>query len=82
MLGLKCLVMSLFSSDFPNVVFQLMFWAKNKFARFNMFNRYFFDEHGESELTAFIQSCKKKTKLAIVLDPPFGGLVTTVGRSK
>jgi len=61
---------------------QLMFWSKERFARFNMFNRFFFDEHGEDQLKEFIGSCKKKTKLAIVLDPPFGGLVTTVGRSK
>ena len=49
-----------------------MFWPKDVFARFNMFNHYFFDDHGENSLKKFIG---EKGKFLIVTDPPFGGRI-------
>ena len=62
---------------------QHMFWPQTKFSRFNMFNRYFFDKEGEAELRSFLKSCfDQKKKCALVLDPPFGGMVDCIAESK
>lgn len=50
-----------------------MFWSKTCFAKFNMFNHFFFENTGLESFSRFINDTHGK--IAILMDPPFGGLV-------
>ncbi|XP_014661983.1 PREDICTED: zinc finger CCHC domain-containing protein 4-like [Priapulus caudatus] len=52
------------------------FYPVNKFSRFNMFNRHFFNgEKGADNVDLILH----KQNLAIIIDPPFGGLAELLG---
>jgi len=51
-----------------------MFWPDSHHAKFNMFNHYFFESTGLEKFSEFIKSTGDG-KIAILMDPPFGGLV-------
>uniref|UniRef100_H2Z4X4 CCHC-type domain-containing protein n=1 Tax=Ciona savignyi TaxID=51511 RepID=H2Z4X4_CIOSA len=55
-----------------------MFWTNKEFCRFNMFNRFFFNNESKSSFELFLKLSKKFENIAIVVDPPFGGLVDCV----
>lgn len=60
-----------------------MFWPKEKFCQFNMFNHYFFNKEGEEIFEAFLDGCRSsRGKCAVLLDPPFGGMVDCVAESE
>lgn len=50
------------------------FYTKQSFARFNMFNGHFFSSCRDS-FSDFLSSCDATCPPAILIDPPFGGLV-------
>jgi len=48
-----------------------------------MFNHYLFDKAGQESLKSFFLDCStNKGNLAIVTDPPFGGLVDCICESE
>ena len=50
------------------------FYQPNTFQQFNMFNAFFYFDEGERHLQDFVKSAPE-SKLVMVVDPPFGGLV-------
>ena len=57
---------------------QAQFNDKNHFIHYNMFNHYFFDKDtGKTLLQNFFQKSTPKS-IAVVMDPPFGGLVQVI----
>nr|CAB3267889.1 zinc finger CCHC domain-containing protein 4 [Phallusia mammillata] len=60
----------------------ISFWPSDKFARFNMFNHYLFTQSGEKIFNKFVSDASQnQNQLAVVLDPPFGGLVDCIAES-
>ncbi|CAK8674260.1 unnamed protein product [Clavelina lepadiformis] len=55
-----------------------MFWPREKFLQFNMFNQHFFHDGSEEIFDEFLQNRSKRKNIAVVLDPPFGGLVDCI----
>ncbi|KAM8900532.1 rRNA N(6)-adenosine-methyltransferase ZCCHC4 isoform 5-T11 [Spinachia spinachia] len=58
------------------------FYSKNEFCHYNMFNHHFFD--GKQVSVAVLQAFLTESeghKVAMVADPPFGGLVTPLANS-
>lgn len=51
------------------------FFDEDHYCQYNLFNNHFFDETSESKLSQYISSSEET---AIVLDPPFGGLVDVI----
>lgn len=61
--------------SFMLFLFQQQIYPPEKFCRYNMFNHYFFnDTTSETVFTNFLIESDDK-RIAIVTDPPFGGLV-------
>ncbi|KAM8900529.1 rRNA N(6)-adenosine-methyltransferase ZCCHC4 isoform 2-T8 [Spinachia spinachia] len=57
------------------------FYSKNEFCHYNMFNHHFFDgKVSVAVLQAFLTESEGH-KVAMVADPPFGGLVTPLANS-
>lgn len=54
------------------------FYEADRFARFNMFNGHFFDQHGLKSFEQFIQH---NNSILILIDPPFGGLIECLART-
>ena len=44
-----------------------------------MFNNYFFESQGEGVFSSFLK--RGKDKLALIIDPPFGGKIEIVART-
>ena len=60
------------------LILQHQFYDCDKFHRFNMFNGYFYSgEDGRQALKDFVKSIQKEQVL-LVIDPPFGGLITAL----
>lgn len=53
--------------------FQRQFYTNNEFLLYNMFNNHFFESEGESTFNNFLK--RGKDKLALIIDPPFGGKI-------
>ncbi|KRZ72182.1 Zinc finger CCHC domain-containing protein 4 [Trichinella papuae] len=54
------------------------FWPPSRCAQYNLFANYVFTKTGRNYLKKFL---KKSTKLLIIVDPPFGGLTSAIGKS-
>jgi len=54
------------------------FYSDKEFAHFSMLNHHFYQDAGEGSLKKFF---KKSKKLVIVVDPPFGAILTTLEKS-
>ena len=46
-----------------------------------MFNQHFFHDGSEEIFDEFLQNRSKRKNIAVVLDPPFGGLVDCIVQS-
>ena len=55
---------------------QAQFYSPSLYQRYNMFNSHFYGEGGEEVCREFLNS----RAVAIVVDPPFGGLVRVLAR--
>ena len=61
--------------------FQAQFFPPSKFLHYNMFNNYFFGgEAAEKTVKGFIAEAKPG-KIALVMDPPFGGMMSILAAS-
>lgn len=55
--------------------YQMQLYGPKHYSRYNMFNHHFFDgEKSVDSLTSFLNSCSCD-QVAMVFDPPFGGMV-------
>ncbi|XP_069137703.1 rRNA N6-adenosine-methyltransferase ZCCHC4-like [Argopecten irradians] len=50
-------------------------YPPDKFCRYNMFNHHFFDGHTSEEVFKQFMSEEEGKRIAMVMDPPFGGMV-------
>ena len=55
----------------------MQFYSTDHFARYNMFNRFFYDGDASRQQYASFMS---RPNLAVLMDPPFGGLVDVLAR--
>nr|XP_039248422.1 rRNA N6-adenosine-methyltransferase ZCCHC4-like isoform X2 [Styela clava] len=56
------------------------FSDQDKFCHFNMFNHYFIDESFD-KLRNFVEKSESHSRICLVLDPPFGGLVDAIANT-
>jgi len=54
------------------------FYSEKEFAHFSMLNHHFYQESGEANLKKFFKGSKR---LAIVVDPPFGSILSALEKS-
>ena len=63
-------------------LFQAQIYPPTKFARYNMFNHHFFDPEGKENLSVFLHSgSQESSRVILVNDPPFGGMVGALSAS-
>ena len=72
----------LHSSDASSLLLDIdhrygLFYPPEQFLHFNMFNCFFYESDGLEHFRAFLQSSKN---VAIVVDPPFGGLARVLAK--
>lgn len=57
----------------------LQFYDQGSFCHYNMFNHFFFD--GDVSRQTYLNFMKEEDRMAIVIDPPFGGLVEVLAHT-
>lgn len=70
------------SDDTSSLLFDIdhryrQFYPPTQYLRFNMFNCFFYDNDGLEHFQTFLSS---SSNVAVVVDPPFGGLVRVLAR--